>query len=195
MPRINLLPWRMELRQRQKQEFMIMLGMAAAVSVLIGMLVFLGFVQVINQQKVRNGYLEAEIAKLDKKIAEIRELTKKRDEFLARIRAIEALQTQRPLNVRLFDELVKAVPEGLSLTSLSLSSNNLVLDGVAQSNARVSALMRNLEASDWLESPRLNVIQARASQRGSDQPSGVARLQNFKVAAKQTLPKARDDDL
>lgn len=196
MPRINLLPWRAELRQQQKQEFMLMLGMAAAVSVLIGMLIFFGFVQVINQQKSRNNYMEAEIAKLDKKIAEIRELTKKKEEFLARIRAIESLQTQRPLNVRLFDELVKAVPDGLSLTSMALSGNNLSLDGVAQSNARVSALMRNLEASDWLESPSLSVIQARAAQRGGPkQPAGVARLQDFKVAVKQTLPKAKDDDL
>ena len=190
MPRINLLPWREELRQQQKKEFLIMLGVAAAVGAFVGMLVLLGFEQVINQQKARNGYLQAEIAKLDKKIEEIRDLSKKKEEFLARIRAIEGLQIQRPLNVRLFDELVKAVPDGLSLTNLALSGQNLTLDGVAQSNARVSALMRNVESSAWMEAPNLKVIQVRGGKRAA----GTTRLQEFKVAARQTTLKTEDDE-
>ena len=181
MPRINLLPWRAELRRQQKQEFMILLSVAAAAGILIGVLVLFGFVQVINQQKARNSYLEIEIAKLDKKIEEIRLLRKKKGEFLARISAIEGLQTQRPTNVRLFDELVKAVPEGLSLVKLGLKGRKIELEGVAQSNAKVSALMRNLDASDWMEEPSLSVIQA--SKKGASE--GAARLLDFNVSVKQ----------
>ncbi len=191
MPRINLLPWRAELRRQQKQEFMIMLGVAAAAGTLIGVLVLFGFVQVINQQKARNSYLEIEIAKLDKKIEEIRLLRKKKEEFLARIRAIEGLQTRRPTNVRLFDELVKAVPEGLSLVKLGLKGSAIELEGVAQSNARVSALMRNLDASDWMQEPSLKVIKASTKTEGK----GGAQLLDFNVQVKQVESRLEDGAL
>ena len=192
MPRINLLPWRAELRRQQKQEFMILLGVAAAAGMLIGVLVLFGFVQVINQQKARNSYLEIEIAKLDKKIEEIQLLRKKKEEFLARISAIEGLQTRRPKNVRLFDELVKAVPEGLSLVKLGLKDRTIELEGVAQSNARVSALMRNLDASNWMKEPSLSVIQA--SNKGASK-KGEAQLLDFKVNVKQVETRLAGDEL
>ena len=185
MAKINLLPWREELRKEKKQEFMAMLGAAAVVAALVWGGVHFYHTQLIQYHKSRNVYLKEEIAKLDKKIEEIKQLQKEKERLLARMRAIEELQGNRPLIVRMLDELVNNLPEGVSLLKLSQKGNNITINGVAQSNARVSTFMRNIESSEWLTSPQLDVIQA------TDQDG--QRISNFTLRFTQKVPKASEE--
>jgi type IV pilus assembly protein PilN len=180
MAKINLLPWREELRNQRKQEFMAMLGFAAVVAVGVWGLVHVYHTQLIEYHQARNQYLTEEIAKLDKKIEEIKKLQQEKERLLARMRAIEQLQGNRPLVVRLFDELVANLPEGVSLLSVNQKGTAITINGVAQSNARVSTFMRNLEASDWLRNPQLDIIQAK-DEEGQ-------RISNFTLRFTQVVP-------
>ena len=159
MRTINLLPWREELRQTQKKEYLVALG----VSVLAGALVWLSihsyYGMIIDHQNSRNNLLNRHIAELDKKIVEIKQLEKEREKLIARMTAVEELQTSRHLAVRLFDEVSRTLPDGVYLTELEQNNDTATIKGVAQSNARVSNFMRNLESSEWLEQPRLNIIE------------------------------------
>jgi type IV pilus assembly protein PilN len=179
MPRINLLPWRTELRQRRKKEFLTaLLG-----SVLVGgLLVYASKLTVqswTSGQLHRNDILTEEIGKLDKQIAEIQGLENQRERLLARMRVIDQLQRSRPEVVHLFDELVNAMPEGVSLTQVAQSNNRVDLGGIAQSSSRVSALMRNIDNSPWLADPHLDVV--------SGTTQGAARNSqfSFKLFAQQ----------
>jgi type IV pilus assembly protein PilN len=185
MAKINLLPWREELRTQRKQEFMVMLGIAAVVAAGIWGLVHVYHTQLIQYHQARNQYLTGEIAKLDKKIEEIKKLQQEKERLLARMRAIEQLQGNRPLIVRLFDELVVSLPEGVSLLSVEQKGTGITINGVAQSNARVSTFMRNLEASEWLKNPQLDIIQAR-DEEGQ-------RVSNFTLRFVQTVPTATEE--
>lgn len=185
MANINLLPWRDELRKQRQQELYAMLGVAALVAVGIWGVVHLYHTQLIEYHQSRNQYLELEIKKLDKKIAEIRQLQKEKERLLARMRAIEQLQGNRPLIVRLFDELIVSLPEGVSLLKLTQKGSNVTINGVAQSNARVSSFMRNLETSTWLKDPQLDIIQAKDE-------SGQ-RISNFTLRFTQSVPTASDE--
>jgi type IV pilus assembly protein PilN len=180
MAKINLLPWREELRNQRKQEFMVMLGFAAVVAIGIWGLVHVYHTQLIEYHQARNQYLTEEIAKLDEKIEEIKKLQQEKERLLARMRAIEQLQGNRPLVVRLFDELVTNLPEGVSLLSVNQKGTAITINGVAQSNARVSTFMRNLEASDWLRNPQLDIIQAK-DEEGQ-------RISNFTLRFTQVVP-------
>jgi type IV pilus assembly protein PilN len=169
MPRINLLPWRAELRQKRKKEFLTaLLG-----SVLVAGLLVYGSKLTVQSwtsgQHHRNDVLKEEIAKLDKQIADIKGLENQRERLLARMRVIDQLQRSRPEVVHLLDELVNAMPEGVNLTSVTQSNNRIDLAGSAQSSSRVSALMRNLDASPWLADPHLDGISgtAQSAARGS----------------------------
>ena len=158
MARINLLPWREELRKEQQRQFLTILGLSA---VLMGMIVLAVHIQIagmINNQTSRNDFLKKEITKVEKQIKEIDNLAKEKRRLLARMEVIETLQRNRPEVVHLFDEIVEVMPEGTYLSSMKQSGKSLILNGVAQSNARVSALMRNIEGSSWLSSPRLQII-------------------------------------
>lgn len=159
MARINLLPWREERREQRKREFFTMLGMGAAAAVVAMLAVTWQMNNVIDNQHERNRFLEMEIKKLDEQIKEIEKLEDTREKLLARKQIIEKLQGSRSQMVHLFDALVRTMPEGAMLTSFKQTGDNLVLQGKAQSSARVSALMRNLEANDWFALPDLNVIQ------------------------------------
>jgi len=158
MAHINLLPWREWERERRKKQF---LGNLAA-TFLLGVLVVLGggwYLDArVENQNARNAFLQKEIQVLDEKIAEISELKKKREELLARIRVILELQTNRPIIVRVFDELVRTLSPGVHFTNLQMQANVLTLDGAAESNNRISSLMRNLDASDLFASPNLKSI-------------------------------------
>ncbi len=181
MPRINLLPWREELRKQRQQEFGIM---AAVAALLMGGIVAVAHIQVnamIDYQNQRNEFLDKEVAKLDKKIKEIKDLEKEKENLLARMKIVEQLQTSRPEVVHLFDEMVTALPEGVYLTSLAQKKRKIALTGFAQSNARVSSFMRKLDASPWLESPDLQKIQS--TQEGS------VRVSKFSLSVKQSKPK------
>ncbi len=180
MARINLLPWREELRKTKQSEFMVIMGLSLLGSLLLGIVVHFSYARLISFQGSRNAFMDQQIAIMDEKIEAIKALEQEKARLLARITAIEQLQSQRPLNVRLFDELVKGFPEGVSLQKLTQEGTALTLEGVAESNARVSSLMRNLDASPWLTNPELDVIQVRES--------GDGRLSEFTLRITQVLP-------
>ncbi len=155
MIRINLLPHREEKRKARRQQFYVLLGL---VSVLAAVIWFLGFSVInreINIQNEKNEFLKREIASLDKEIAEIKKIQEQTNALLARKRVIEALQANRTETVHLFNELAKQVPEGIFLRTLVQTGNRLTLTGVAQSNARITTLMNNLDASPLLENSTL----------------------------------------
>ena len=156
--RLNLLPWR-EIRQREQDRQL--LTMAIGAWVLMGVVGFYAHVHVtslVESQNRRNEFLQQEIVKLDKKIKEISELKKQRQALIARMNVIFRLQGDRTQIVHVFDEVVRKLPEGVYLTSMKQNKTGLALKGVAQSNARVSALMRNLSSSEWFVDPELEVI-------------------------------------
>ncbi|MCB1599218.1 MAG: PilN domain-containing protein [Xanthomonadales bacterium] len=165
MARINLLPWREERRKQRQQEFYVLLGVAAVAAVLtvLAALWFIG--TQVDAQTERNQILTREITALDAQIKEIEELDRQRDRLIARKEIIEQLQATRSQMVHLFDELVRTLPDGVQLSSIKQSGATLTLEGVAQSNARVSAYMRNLDASAWLKESEIIKIEARGDDK------------------------------
>jgi type IV pilus assembly protein PilN len=159
MPRINLLPWREEQRKQRLKNFGIAAGTAVAVGIATVLYAHATVNHFIDYQGQRNKYLETEIATLDKQIAEIKELEATKDRLLARMQIIEQLQRSRPEVVHLFDELVRRLPDGVYLKSVKQTGNRLSIKGVAQSSTRVSALMRNIDSSEWLTDPGLDVVE------------------------------------
>ena len=159
MPSINLLPWRQALRQRRKKEFLIGLVASIAMAALVTLLAHLTVSSMIDTQHDRNELLKAEIAELDKAIEQIVALEEQKDRMIARMEVIDRLQLSRPEVVKLFDEVVATLPEGVYLTSVKQSGRKLEFNGVAQSSTRVSAFMRNIDASETLSAPELKVIQ------------------------------------
>jgi type IV pilus assembly protein PilN len=158
--RINLLPHREERRKRARVHFAVLSGMTAALGVVIVAAVWFVYQQRISAQEDRNKFLKSEIAKLDKEIDEIKEVKDKIAALLARKQVIETLQADRVQTVYLLDELVRQMPEGVFLKSVKQKGPSIELIGYAQSNARVSTLMRNIESSPWLTSPSLVEIKA-----------------------------------
>lgn len=159
MPRINLLPWREELRQKRKKDFLTAIVGAVLVGGLLAYAGKLGVQAQIRAQEGRNNILETEIAELDMQIAEILGLENQKERLLARMEIIEQLQRARPEVVHLFDEIVETLPEGVHLTEIRQAGNRIELHGSAQSSTRVSALMRNIDSSEWLRNPGLDVVE------------------------------------
>ncbi len=184
MARINLLPWRDEYRREKQQEFLSVLGFVALMTLLVAYLWFSSVNGAIESQKKRNQMLEKEIAALEQKVTEIRELKKRRAELLDRMKVIQALQGERPVIVRYFDELVRAIPEGVYLTTLERSGNVINLRGITESNVRVSALMRNVDESDWFATPNLSSVKAT--------PEFGAQASEFTMSF--TTSKPKDDE-
>ena len=145
MPRINLLPWRAELRKQRQREFATLAGLTVLAMAGVVALAHFQVESWIDSQNARNAFLDQEIAQLDKKIQEIKDLEKEKENLLARMRIVEQLQTSRPEVVHLFTELVQTLPEGAYLTGVAQKERTVTLDGLAQSNARVSSLMRNID--------------------------------------------------
>ncbi len=165
MARINLLPWREERRKQRQREFYGMLGFAALSGVVLSGLLWFFFSQQISGQNERNAYLEAEIAKVKEQNKEIDRLDVQKKRLLDRKKVSEELQGKRSQMVHLFDSLVRTIPDGVVLTALQQEGDTLTLEGRTQSNARVSAYMRNLETSGWMTSPELTIIEARAQEK------------------------------
>jgi type IV pilus assembly protein PilN len=185
---INLLPYRAERRKELQKQFAIL----AVLTIVIGGIVwFLGhsFLETrIKNQNQRNKFLETKIAELDKKIDEIKKLKAQTQALLARKRVVETLQSNRTESVRLLDQLARQLPEGVFLKSIKQTGNNVSVVGYATSNARVSTLMRNFDASPWLESPKL--IQIKASKaKGS-----AVTLNEFSLTVQMTRPDKTDGD-
>ncbi|SNY72816.1 PilN domain-containing protein [Stenotrophomonas sp. CC120223-11] len=172
MARINLLPWRAERRKQRQREFYAMLGMAAIGGLLLSLLIWFYYDRQVSGQMDRNAYLEAEIEKVKEQNKEIDRLDAQKDRLLARKKVIEELQAKRSQMVHLFDALVRTIPDGLVLTALKQEGDVLTLEGRTQSNARVSAYMRNLETSGWMTNPELSIIEARDPEKDKDGKTG-----------------------
>ncbi|HUO68540.1 MAG TPA: PilN domain-containing protein [Gammaproteobacteria bacterium] len=185
MPRINLLPHRAAARQKRKKDFISALVAAAIAAGVITWATNWMVDSSISNQRARNAILQNEIAELDKQIEEIKGLENQRERLIARMKVIGELQRARPEVVHLFDELVKAVPEGVHLTEVKQIGTRIELQGVAQSSTRVSTLMRNIDASDWLSDPGLDVVQTVAS--------GPEHQSQFKLFAQQVVTSTDDD--
>jgi len=155
MIRINLLPHREEAKKAKREQFFVLAGLVFALGALIVFAVYTFIAASIDDQVSKNDYLKKEIATLDKELDQIKRLKEQTQALLSRKQVIENLQRDRGETVYLLSELVKQVPEGIYLKSLKQDGLNVNITGYAQSNARVSALMRNIEASPWLESPQL----------------------------------------
>lgn len=185
MIRINLLPHREVKRAARQRQFNLLLGAVALFGIAIVILGYLALDARQQTQAKRNEYLKVEIAKLDKDIVEIKGLKEQTQSLLARKQAVETLQTNRSNEVHLLDQLVRLLPEGLYLKSIKQTGNTINLQGYAQSSARVSSLMRNLESSPWLESPALIEIHAATVQ-------GL-RANEFNLNVQQKQPQSSAD--
>ncbi len=180
MPRINLLPWREEERKRRQREFGVAMGGAVVAGIAVVMGVMFVFSSMIDAQNRRNQRLTAEIAELEKSIQEIDSLERDKERLLARMEIIDQLQKSRPEIVHLFDEIVKQLPEGVYLTGMSQTGSRVVLRGVAQSSTRVSALMRQIDSSDWIGDPEVERVETR--------DVGTSRQSQFVLYLKQRSP-------
>lgn len=186
MTRINLLPWREELKKQRQMELYVVLGIAAALAAAVWYGGRWHISGLVDYHEHRNQMLETEIAELDRQIEEIRNLETVRAQLLARMNVIEELQAGRPQIVHLFEEIATSIPEGVYLESLQQNSAKLTLTGVAQSNARVSSYMEGLDASPWLTDPDLEVIQV-------DNREG-SRLSDFSLRVRQADPPSDADN-
>lgn len=187
MRKINLLPWREELRREAQKNFMILLIVAAVAAAGIVFMVNRYFDAQISNQNQRNNFLTAEIAKLDRQIARIEQLDETRNRLLERKRVIEDLQANRTLMVRLFDQLVRTVPSGIRLLSARQVGEEITITGTSQSNARVSTYLRNLESSNVLHDPRLRIIEAETDETDAQMPY------MFTLSAKVAPPETLDE--
>ena len=184
MPRINLLPWREEDRQRRQREFMVAMAGSFVAGVLVVVMSIFAYSQMIDNQKGRNNRLETEIAVLEKSITEIDGLERQKERLLARMEIIEQLQRSRPEIVHLFDEITRRLPEGVHLIGMRQSGLSVEVKGVAQSSTRVSALMRQIDASDWLSDP--SVVKVETTEKGP------GRQAEFVVTLKQVQRSEND---
>lgn len=185
MARINLLPWREERRRQQTREFLRQAFLAGFLALAAGGYGWYHVNGLIEEQQARNSFLQDEIAKLDEEIREIRDIEEQREQLVARMEIIQDLQQRRPQVVHLFDQLSRRLPEGVHLVSIEQDGDDLTLRGRAESNARVSSFMRNLGASDWLESPNVEVIE---TDNDSD------RVNAFTLNLTQTTPDADEEE-
>lgn len=166
MARINLLPWREELRKEQQRQFLTIMGLSVVLMVLMIAVVHIQYANLVGNQNKRNQFLTAKIADVDAQIKEIEKLERDKQSLQARISVIQQLQGNRPEIVHLFDEVARILPQGLYLKKVEQKGKAVTIVGYAQSNARVSAFMRNIEASDWLDKPILDVI--KLEKKGDD---------------------------
>lgn len=188
MPRINLLPWREELRKQRQKNFAVAAVVAIAAAGIVTLVAGLIVNGWIDYQNDRNQRLTEEIARLDALIAEIASLERQKDRLLARMEVIEELQRRRPESVHLFDQLVRILPDGVFFDSVKQTVNRVELQGMAESSTRVSALMRNVESSEWLKNPNLSIVE-------SNEDNGIRRSR-FNVSANQiTIEDQQEEKL
>ncbi|MBZ0092124.1 MAG: PilN domain-containing protein [Sulfuricellaceae bacterium] len=183
--RINLLPHRELKRAQRQRQFTMLAGLVFLLGAVIVLMVYSYIANEIDVQNQRNNYLKQEIAKLDKEIADIKTLREQIQDLLARKQVVENLQSSRSLEVHLLDQLVRRLPEGVYLSSIKQTGNQIALTGYAQSNARVSTLMRSLEASPWLQAP--NLVEIKAATVNNLQVS------QFSMTVSLTTPPASTD--
>lgn len=183
MPRINLLPWREAERKRKRQEF----GVGAVGALMLAALVYFAvnwqMKSAIDEQMARNDYLNQQIAELDKQIAEILDLEEQKKRLQARITVIEQLELSRPEIVHVFDQLVRTTPDGIYLTSVKQTGRKIELKGVAQSSTRVASYMRNIDGSEWMADPALQILETKGANDSGSQFTLSAAQENPQLAA------------
>ncbi|MAE21550.1 MAG: pilus assembly protein PilN [Pseudomonas sp.] len=182
MATINLLPWREELREERNKRFYVVIAAVVLVSAALGIFVSQIYSNAVSNQQARNDYLMKESRALDAKIDEIKELKETRSALIDRMELIQALQGNRPVIVRIFDEIARAVPDELYFTKLEVKGDVLVFEGVASSNKRISDLMRRFDSSDWFGNPVLESVQSKGSSANQ-----------FKLSVSRRNPNAEDE--
>lgn len=165
MAHINLLPWREERRQQHLQEFQKMMFLAFLVAGGILYIAIMFADSLVTEQTNRNTFLDEEIAKVDAKIAEIKTIEKERNKLLARMQIIQDLQESRPKVVKVLDALANILPDGVHIEKLSREGEKITINGMAESNARVSVLMNKIDANAEFEESKLQVVKKGSSQK------------------------------
>lgn len=189
MARINLLPWREEQRNEQQRQFLTMLGLSVILMVLIIAAVHLQYSRALSVQNSRNSFLQTHITTVEQQIAEIKRIETDKQRLLDRIEKIQILQRNRPEIVHLFDAIVRVLPEGVYITTLTQKGKTLTIEGKAQSNARVSALMRGVDKSEWMTNPVLDVIQKENKKDSKDRKFKLRANQFSRIAENQQAKK------
>ncbi len=186
MARINLLDWRQARREQRQKQFFTGLGGAFGIACAIVFLILLQVNGHIEFQRERNALLKREIAQIEKQIKEIETLEKLKSDLLSRMQVIETLQQSRSEMVHFFDDLVSTIPDGVYLTSIDRKGNKTKIDGIAESNGRISTYIRNLDSSPWFHDPRLVVIKT--------DPKSRQRQSTFSLEVNAGAGKKRAND-
>lgn len=186
MAKINLLPWREQRREQQRKEFLAVLGGVAAAGLLVALIGHLLVNGQIDYQNERNQYLKTHITALDKQVAEIKELQARRNQLIDRMKVIGDLQGTRPLIVRIFDEIVRTLPDGVYFRGMERTGQQITIRGTAESNNRVSSLMRRLDASEWFSEPTLKGVKAN--------PGFGEQANDFDLTVKVSMPGVTAED-
>ncbi|HCB38462.1 MAG TPA: pilus assembly protein PilN [Gammaproteobacteria bacterium] len=184
MTKINLLPWREERRQELKQQFFVVLFGVLLIGAGSVYLVDMGVQTRIEYQNQRNQFIVGETKKLEQQIKEIEELKKKRESLIERMKVIQDLQGNRPEIVKVFDEMVRTLPDGVYYKQIKATGDILSMTGLAESNNRVSNLMRNLDASELFEAPNLSKVQAASKEQS---------VNEFDLTVKRQKKKAEEE--
>jgi type IV pilus assembly protein PilN len=179
------LPWRDQQRKERKLAFFVALGVAAVAALLVAGAGYVMFNSMISSQERRNEQLRTEIKAVDRQIEEINDLESQKQRFISRMQVIEKLQRSRSEEVHLFDEIAKTMPDGTYLTSVRQVGRKLKFEGVAQSSTRVSTLMRNISASQWMKDPELEVVESKSGSTVGD---------SFVLDAAQVTTAGDDDE-
>lgn len=193
MPHINLLPWRETLKREREIRFGIIAGIAVAIAGLVVLGVHTYMSSLISYQEARNGLLSQEITRLDKQIEEIKQLEQRRERMIQRMEVIQQLEASRNKPVHLLSEVVERVPEGVYLSTLKQEKENITLEGVAQSDARVASLMRDLDDSEWLAQPAPTIIKEEGKNRGAKERSG-REMKYFALRVKLEDPRKKKEE-
>ncbi|MGG7671128.1 PilN domain-containing protein [Pseudomonas sp. WC2] len=187
MARINLLPWREERREERRKRFLLALIGVVVGSIGAVLIADQIITAAIERQVARNDYIGKQIAVVDERIKQISELKAHRQQLVERMRIIQDLQGNRQISGRIFDQLARTLPDGVYFTDVKMAGKSLSISGAAESNNRVSELMRNLDASDWFDAPSLNEVKATTAGQ-------VDQANTFELTVRQTQPKTLEDD-
>jgi type IV pilus assembly protein PilN len=186
MARINLLPWREERREQRRQRFLLILAGVLVAAVGAVLIVNQVISAAIERQAARNEYINQQIAVVDQRIKQISDLKARRQQLVERMRIIQDLQGNRPVSGRIFDQLARTLPDGVYFTEVKMADNTLSITGAAESNNRVSDLMRNLNASDWFDAPSLTEVKATTAGQ-------LDQFNVFQLTVRQTQSATAED--
>jgi type IV pilus assembly protein PilN len=186
MPNINLRPWREEQRAQEQQEFLVLTGLSALAGAVISFALIGVMEGKLDNQSSRNGYLQAEIAKLDEKIKEVKELNKQRQDLVERMELIQNLQGNRPVIVRVFDGITRSVPDDLFLNEIKKTGKSMNIKGYSEANSQIAELMRNFDAAEWFTKPSLIDVSA------SKDPTNPYSA--FSMSVQEVTPKSESDE-